>query len=248
MLKIFVCEDEDIQRQRLTKIIENFIIIENYDMEIGLSSTKPEDIIDYVSENRDTGLYFFDIDLKSNINGIELAAEIRKFDPRGFIVFISADIGMSSSMFKYKIEAMDYIEKSISDDFPEKVRECIREANKRHNTSATAAINEKYMFKLGDRITNIELEKILFFKTSDSRNRIELHALNAYSDFSGKLKEIEKSLDDRFYRCHKSYLVNKDNIKEIDLKKRIIYMIDGQECPIAVRQTMKLIKNNLFNE
>lgn len=246
MLKVFVCEDNDIQRKRLTKLIENFIVIENYDMEIGLSSTKPKDIIDYVSKSSDIGLYFLDIDLKSHINGIELAAEIRKYDTRGFIVFVSADSGLSSSMFKYKVEAMDYIEKSIFDDFPEKVRECIKEANKRH-TSKPTGIKEKYMFKSEDKFVNVEVEKILFFKTSDARNRIELFTLNSYSEFSGKLKDIEDRLDDRFYRCHKSYLVNKDNIKEIDLKKRIIYMVDGQECPIAVRQTMKLIKNNFLD-
>jgi two-component system response regulator AgrA len=49
------------------------------------------------------------------------------------------------------------------------------------------------------------------------------------------MKEIEEKLDSRFYRCHKSYIVNKDNIKEVDLNNRCIYMINGEECLISTR-------------
>ncbi|MHC1685333.1 MAG: LytR/AlgR family response regulator transcription factor [Clostridiaceae bacterium] len=247
MIKVFVCEDEDVQRKRLTKIIEDIILIENYDMEVSLSSTRPQDIIDYVRGNLVIGLYFFDIDLNSHIDGIQLAAEVRKYDPNGFIVFISSHSDMSSSMFKYKVEAMDYIEKRIFDDFPNKIRQCIVEANKRYTTRTPINIQTKYVFKTEDRLINIELEKILFFKTSAIKNRIELYGLNCLYDLNGSLKDIEDEFQDSFYRCHKSYLVNKDNIKEINLKKKVIYMVDGQECPISVRQALKLMKNNFIS-
>lgn len=246
MLKVFVCEDEDVQRKRLTKIIEEIILTESYDMKISLSSTKPEDIIDYVSKNSGTGLYFLDIDLNSHINGIQLASEIRKYDSTGFIVFISSHSDMSYLIFKYKVEAMDYIEKRIFDDFPDKIRQCIVEANRRYVSRTSMNSQTKYIFKTEDRLISVELEKILFFKTATIKNRIELYGLNCFYDFNGNLKDIEDEFQGKFYRYHKSYLVNKDNIKEINLKKKVIYMVDGQECPISVRQSLKLMKSNLI--
>ena len=39
MLKIYICEDDDIERNNIEKIINNVIIIENYDMKIELSTS-----------------------------------------------------------------------------------------------------------------------------------------------------------------------------------------------------------------
>ncbi|MNP38101.1 accessory protein regulator protein A [compost metagenome] len=55
------------------------------------------------------------------------------------------------------------------------------------------------------------------------------------------MKDVEEKLDSRFYRCHKSYIVNKDNIEEIDVKKRIIYMKNGEECLVSIRHMKNLI-------
>ena len=57
------------------------------------------------------------------------------------------------------------------------------------------------------------------------------------------MKELEKNLDDRFYRCHTSFIVNKDKIKEINKKDRIAYMINGEECLISTRGIKLLLKS-----
>ena len=73
VLKIFLCEDNDEQRARFEKIINNIIMIENYDMSLQVSSENPYDIINFIKENDTTGIYFLDVDLHSDINGIQLA-------------------------------------------------------------------------------------------------------------------------------------------------------------------------------
>ena len=60
-------------------------------------------------------------------------------------------------------------------------------------------------------------------------------------EFWGKIKDIEKKVDERFYRCHCSFLANKDNIIEIDFQNRVIYMVNGDECLISTRM-MKGLK------
>lgn len=61
-------------------------------------------------------------------------------------------------------------------------------------------------------------------------------------EFQGKLKEVKEELDERFYQCHRSYIVNKDNIAEIKEDQRVIVMVGGESCPMSVRLGRKLLK------
>ncbi|MHC1685337.1 MAG: LytR/AlgR family response regulator transcription factor [Clostridiaceae bacterium] len=245
MLKIFVCEDDISQRQRITKYIKNSILIERFDMEVALSTGNPNEIINYCRENANQGVYFLDIDLKSDINGIILASEIRNFDPLGFIIFITTHSELTHLTFKYKVEAMDYIIKDDFNKLSSNIHQCIKDVNSKYYLNSPKH-GKKFNFKINNKVINIDYNDILFFETASKARRIVIHALDRQIEFYALISDIEKKVDERFYRCHKSYLVNKDNIREIDFKKRIIYMIDGQECLISMRQNLKLMKSN-FN-
>ncbi|OPX45186.1 accessory protein regulator protein A [Ruminiclostridium hungatei] len=241
MLSIFVCEDNKEQRERFTKIIQDVIMIENLDMELTLSTASPDDILTYLSENDVSGLYFLDIDLKASINGIELASKIRHHDPRGFVVFITTHSEMSYLTFIYKVEAMDYIIKDNYANIRERIHQCIMDANKKYSSKASQ-IQKVFSMKVGDKIINIEFGKILFFETSPTIHKVIIHTFDRQIEFYSKMKDIEEKLDNRFYRCHKSFIVNRDNIREIDLSNRCIHMVNGQECLISTRMMKGLVK------
>ena len=54
-------------------------------------------------------------------------------------------------------------------------------------------------------------------------------------EFYGKMKDLEGKLDQRFYRCHRSFIVNTTNIKSVDIQNRIVHMVNGEECLISSR-------------
>lgn len=235
MLNIFICEDNDKQLNRFTKLVEDIIMIENFDMNLALSTKNPNDILDFLTANNGTGLYFLDIDLKSTINGIQLAEKIREFDPRGFIVFITTHAEMSYLTFIYKVEAMDYIIKDNYENIRERLHQCIINANKKYCSKATE-LQKNFTIKVDDKIINVEYNKILFFETSSNIHKVILHAENRQIEFYAQMKDVEDKLDsDIFYRCHKSFIINKNKIKEIDTKNRIAYMSNGEECLISTR-------------
>lgn len=60
------------------------------------------------------------------------------------------------------------------------------------------------------------------------------------------LKDVQKKLDDNFYRCHKSFIVNKSKIKRIDKKSRIIYMINDEQCLVSIRALRSLKEMELL--
>ena len=93
-----------------------------------------------------------------------------------------------------------------------------------------------------DSILNVNYDDILFFETSPTIHKVLLHYNNEVVEFYGKMKELEKILDDRFCRCHTSFIINKDKIRQINKKERIAYLVNNKECLISTRGIKLLIK------
>ncbi|MBC1522211.1 LytR/AlgR family response regulator transcription factor [Listeria aquatica] len=238
MLPIFVCEDNKIQRERLVGYINDAIMFEHYDMEIEIASGNPDEVLEAVQKKMGLGLYFLDIDLNHlDFNGFELAKEIRKLDPRGFIVFFTTHAEMTYLTFTYKIEAMDYIVKDNLSDVKERVRACLESVQERLEDDSNTS--NYFTFHVSDKkVIHEKMEDILFFETSPKTHRVVMHSKNRQVEFYAKLKQIENSLGEPFYRCHRSFLVNKDNISEVDMKTGTITMVNGEEC-IASNKLIK---------
>lgn len=234
MLKIFICEDNEVQRKKFENIINNIILIENYDIELQLSSADPYEILNYIESNNTSGLYFLDIDLHSDINGIQLAEKIRNFDPRGFIVFVTTHAEMSYLTFLYKVEAMDYIIKDNYNNIQQRITDCIKNSLTKYR-GKISELQKTFSIKVDDKIINVDFNDIIYFETSSTIHKVILHCQNRQIEFYGKMKQVEEKLDDRFYRCHNSFIINKDKLSEVDKKNRIAYMITGDECLISTR-------------
>ncbi|MBH5320094.1 response regulator transcription factor [Paenibacillus sp. GSMTC-2017] len=245
MLEVFICEDDEEQRNRMIKYVSDYIMMENLDMKIVLATENSEEIIDYLKNNKVIGLYFLDVDLKEEKSGIALGAEIRQYDSQGAIVFVTSHPELTYLTFTYKVEAMDYITKDKFTDIRKRVTECIDTANQRYVLNKT---NNRKLFqmKAGDKMISVEYGDIMFFETSSQLHKIILHAKNRQAEFYGKLKEILE-MDSRFYRCHNSYIVNKDNIVEVDVGKREIKMVNGQIC-YASSRFLKGLKDIVQNK
>lgn len=237
-MRVIICEDNIRQRKSIVEIIENCILREELIMEVELETGKPQEVIDYLEEAQNfIRLYFIDVDLGEGLNGIQLAEVIRQKEPNCYIVFITNHADMSIKTFEYKIEALDYIIKDDFNDIKNRINSCILEAYNRCKSEN----NNIVTIKVGERLVNLRYEDILFFETSPLKHKIKVHEFNKQIEFYGSLNDMEEKVDERFIRCHKSFLVNKENIKEIDKKNRVIHMKNGQVCYASVREIRKLI-------
>lgn len=234
MLNIFVCEDNAVQRQTIVQIIENTVLMEELDMQLVFDTEDPYVLLEKVRISQNTGIYFLDIDLNSSMNGMKLAQQIRMFDPRGFIIFITAHSELSYMTFQYRVEAMDFVLKDNPAEAKVKIRECLLNAMERY-TLQTNKTHKVYVIETGGRKISVDYDDILFFETSGNIHKVILHAKDRQIEFSGTIKELTETLGDHFVRCHRSFLANKNNIKEIDAKNRIIYFTNGETCLISTR-------------
>ena len=234
MLDIFVCEDNDVQRQAIVQIIQNTVLIEELDMQLVLETENPYELLDEIRNSQNTGVYFLDIDLNSDMNGMKLAQQIRLYDPRGFIIFITSHSELSFMTFQYRVEAMDFVLKDNPAELKVKIRECLLNAMERY-TLQTNKTHKVYTIDVGGRKISVDYDDIFFFETSSNIHKVILHAKDRQIEFVGTIKELANSLDDSFVRCHRSFLVNKSNIKEVNAKNRIIHFTNGETCLMSTR-------------
>ncbi|NLL00521.1 MAG: response regulator transcription factor [Clostridiales bacterium] len=241
MLSVFICEDVISQKKQLEKYIKDYIMMEELDMELVLSTDNPYDILAYLKANPNTiGLYFLDVDLKSDITGIGLASEIRELDVLGNIVFVTTHGELTYLTFVYKVEAMDYIIKDTPEKICKRIQECLDIANKRHLNDQNS---EKKLFKIktGSSVRYIDHSEIMFFESGLAPHKVVLHLRNSQIEFYHTINELA-NIGDEFYRCHKSFVVNKNNIQNINKAEKIIEMVNGETCLISSRAMKGLLE------
>jgi len=230
MLPVYICEDDDTIRTALKEYLEKQIMMEGYDMEIALCSGHPEEIIKAVKESLGRGIYFLDIELKGEpMDGFGLGQEIRKLDSRGFLVYVTAFKDLAFETFRYHLEALDYIVKGNPGKLKAGIRRCLEIITERMRKEKGEA-REFFSVKVMDVVRHIPVDEIVFFETTGRTHRIELHGLNDRLDFIGSMQELEEKLGGRFLRVHRAYLVNVEQIAELDLKDREIRMKNGEKC------------------
>jgi len=249
MISVFICEDNHKFLQMLSKCVNDYISMEDYDIELALSTPKPAEIIDYIKSNEVNGLYILDVELENGENGVELARTIRQYDPRGFIAFVTAHPHYIQKTFEYQVEAMAYIQKTDDHNIVrQKVAECVKNAYNKHVSRAYAT---PFIFKSANgRTVSSEYSDILFFETDTQKGvkRIILHTKSRQYTFYGTIREIAQELPTgHFFQCHKCCIVNvdnltKDNKEDLEQGKDYMLMSNGAECPVSIRKRRALLK------
>lgn len=113
MIPIYLCEDNALQLDLLKSMIEKYIFIQAYDMEIRQATHTPYELLDLLPDQPENAVYFLDIHLHSDMDGIELASAIRQKDPRAFIIFTTTHSEMAMTTFRYQVEPLGFL---IKDD------------------------------------------------------------------------------------------------------------------------------------
>ncbi|MCL1842593.1 MAG: LytTR family DNA-binding domain-containing protein [Defluviitaleaceae bacterium] len=263
MLSIFVCEDQDDFLSRITECISNYIKHEQLDAVIACATPSPNEIVEFLKTANVYGLYFLDLHLNAKTDGFQLATEIRKYDPRAFIVIVTNDLESKHLSFKYVIEAMDYVTKDM-DDFDYRLRDCVRVAYDRH-LERFASRAKKLELKLAEdailknktiipkaEFVYLDYDDVVYIEASAEKpHHITVYAASGRYISRADLRKLLKSLDNRFVRCHKSYIVNTKKIQSLSIREARIGLMTGPRLPIGrayiedVRESMNVLREFL---
>lgn len=229
MYRIVICEDDDLQRNEINSFIsEIFSEISNNIKIFEFSSA--EDVIESKLEGID--IYFLDIQM-DNLNGMDLAKEIRKQNDTSKIIFITSLLEHVQD--GYVVKAYRYLIKPIKyEDLKEHILSCISDIIKERENFIMIKENGT-TYKLNTKeITYIEIIK----------KDITIHTIYKKYNIKNRIKNLEKELNMyNFFRCHKSYLIN---MEHIDFIGKDNLMIKGTEIPVS-KYRMNGLKTKLTN-
>lgn len=227
MLNFVICDDNPSVLDKLAKMLEAIFIKHDIDADIVLKDTIGSNVIKY-TENNKVDVLILDINLKSNINGCDIANIVRKRNKDVYIIFTTAHLEYVLIAYKYK--TFDYLPKPISDERLEETILRLIDDMKSSPSKFIRLNNNKTIIKQ-DEINYIKKDGMKLVFCTNSRN------YETYSSFN----QIKNCLPDNFVRCHKSFIVNIDKISDIDSNKNTILFAPNNFCSIGAKY-----KNNIL--
>jgi two-component system LytT family response regulator len=210
-MKVIIVEDEVLAQQELTWLVK-----EHSQMEIVGTFDDGLDVLKFLQHNRVDAI-FLDINIPS-LDGVLLAQNIHQFAHKPFIVFITA--WKEHAVEAFELEAFDYILKPYQESRIVTMLQKLENAWQQQTGSANNAASPQ---RENDTINLIRDEKIFVTSIHDiyyaeahekmtfvyTKRESWVMPMNI-TEFCSKLPAAH------FFRCHRSYCVNLNKIREIE--------------------------------
>ena len=236
MLNFVLCDDSIPSLKRLSKMLESIFIRNNIEAKIGLCASTPQETLEYI-ENHKVDVLFLDIHLNSNLNGCDVADLIRKKNKNIYIIFLTGHLEYALLAYKYK--TFDYLPKPIID---ERLEETVL------RLMDDIAIDTSKFIKINNSKTLINANDINYIK-KDGMKLVFCTSKENYETYSS-FSKFQTCLPENFVRCHKSYIVNINNVKKFKINENTLELKNNHSCTIGAKYKtnfMEVFKNGNFS-
>ena len=216
MINIAVCDDEKCMSEKIEKLVEGFFRKKNTDISVVEYSSGEE----LLKSNERIDILFLDIGM-CGMDGIETARRLRECRFHGFLIFITV---LKEMVFQsFEVQAYDYLVKPLNEKHFDRTMERIF-------TSVQSFSRANLLVQKGYESRIVSFDDIIFCEIIN--RKIYLHLISSeVIDFYGKIGELEKKFDNRFFKCHRSFLINLKYLKSY--KSGVAYMENGEEIPVS---------------
>lgn len=216
MIYIAICDDEKYTSGRIRKLISDFFHEKNIEMTISQFSNG-EELLKYDNQ---IDILFLDIQM-NKVNGLETARILRNRKFKGYLIFITI---LKEMVFQsFEVQPFDYLVKPIE-------KQTVTSTLERLLSSMKNARVPSLLIQKGYQNRIVSLDDIIFCEIID--RKVYLHLITSdVIDYYDRIENLEKKLDSRFFRCHRSFLVNLKYLKSY--KNGIAYLEGGKEIPVS---------------
>ena len=228
MLNFIVCDDNINILDKISRMLETIFISHSLDASIVLQESSGKPVIDFIKSNH-VDVLLLDINLKGKISGLHIAEELRKINKDAYIIFTTAHL--EYAMLAYKFKTFDYLPKPIT-------FERLEETILRLFVDLADSVQKNYI-KIGNS-QNIVCENDIKYIKRDGM-KLVFHTKNKIFETYSSFAKIEADLPKNFVRCHKSFIVNVNNISNIEPSTNTISFDNDEYCLIGPKY-----KNNFM--
>lgn len=231
MFRIAICDDDKDFclkcKDMLTNILDKLGLTFNIDI-----YSVPDIFMDsIIKDPLKYNLLFVDVLLGAK-NGVDLAENLRQNGVTADIAFISVTPNYAFKGFK--AAPIHYLTKPISsNDLQIVINRSLKHIYDKHSI----------LIEVNNEILKVYTSDIIYIEIFN--RTIIIHTSRGKITCEGTLNQISKKLPpQKFFRCHKSYLVNLDYIKSI--KRYNVTLLNKTNIPIGKSRYMNM--QNLFIE
>ena len=216
MIHIVICDDEKQMSYHIRSMVSDFFHKKN--REISLRTfLSGEELLNYDGQ---IDILFLDIQMK-DIDGMETARRLRADKFQGFLIFITV---LKEMVFQsFEVQAYDYLVKPVEEKQFERTME--RLLASMHSVGEDSLLVQK-----GYEGRIIRKDEIVFCEIIDRKIYLNLVS-GEVLDYYDRIENLETKLGGRFFRCHRSYLINLKHLK--GYKNGTAYMDNGKEVPVS---------------
>ena len=224
MLKIAICDDSRTDVEMLESAFDK---LRQYPIEYDVYFSGEELLKYYTLHEEVYHLYIFDIEMPQ-INGLELAKEIRERDAKALFVFLTSYTQYVMDVFD--VITFDYISKPIT---VEKLESVLLKAMRYLNL-----IKQDFVFQFRKNHFRVSCDDILYFEKKG--RQAVIHTISDTYKTNMTIEELWKQLDDKvFSHIHVSYIINLAHIKAIDGDEVVL---DNEERFLIARSHKQALK------
>lgn len=219
-MRIAICDDNDLERELLHTILQKYFSDTSVRCEFTLYNRGITLYCD-VMEGIEFDIIFLDLFMEDSF-GMHIAQKLRELLFREKIIFCtaSADYAFES----YSVYASGYVLKPYG----------IADIKHTLDRFLPEYQDDSYQLKQKSRIVYIPINEIMYVESNNTKCVLHRTEEREYILYK-KLGQIETELNDpRFLRCHQSYLVNMDYIREAN---NFFILKNGDE--VLIRQKSK---------
>ena len=232
MLNFVICDDNLNILSKLNTMLENIFVKNSFEAKVTFTSDNIDDTLTYIDSNK-VDVLMLDINLKAGKSGLELAEAVRKKNKDVYLIFTTGHL--EYAMVAYKFKTFDYLAKPITyDRLEDTVKRLFEDIN---------GLPKKYI-KIDNKNTIIDESQVHFIKRDGMK--LIFHTSSRDYDTYSSFAKLEDKLPENFVRCHKSFVVNLDNVKNMDPVTSTVYLNDDSSCSIGPKykqELMEVIKN-----
>lgn len=227
MLKIAICEDEPYMAEQLETRVHIYMNLLQIPVCFSMF-TNGENLLE---SELDFHIIFMDIKLK-NMDGMETVKQLRQKDIQCQIIFTTS---YKEYVFEaFNVDAVHYLIKPICDnDLFQAIDKAIKCFKKKQSQTITIT--------KGTSVQIICANDILYCEVMN--HKITIQTTKEKIDYFGTLDDLEKQLDNRFYRCHRSYIVNMNFVS--NKEKEFAVLTNKQKILISRRRQQEFTKKLL---
>lgn len=179
-------------------------------------------------------IYILDIELANKVSGITIAKLIREVDWESEIIFITHHDKMFESTHRSVYEVFDFIEKFH--DFDKRFKRALKNILKRNFD------NKMFRYSANNVDLNIYYRNLLYiYRDTEERKLIIVTPKNKYK-VSMNIKDVFDYLDGRFVQCHRSCIVNKNRVEELNYKEGYFVLDTGEKVYMLSKMNKKMME------